>query len=221
MSSQEGQNNGTRPSRAERIVEALLFASKDPLPLSEIAERLPDGADAAAILKTLEARYADRGIHLIQVKDRWAFRTAPDIGDSLRIEVSVRRKLSRAAIETLSIIAYHEPVTRADIEEIRGVAVNKGTLDALLEAGWIQPRGRRQVPGRPLTWGTTEAFLDHFGLGSLADLPGLEELKATGMLDRRPGLTSIAMGDQDEIEPDGAEDSDDSQFELLDSEDGA
>ena len=135
--------------------------------------------------------------------------------------MAVRRKLSRAAIETLSIVAYHEPVTRADIEEIRGVAVSKGTLDALLEAGWIQPRGRRQVPGRPLTWGTTEAFLDHFGLTALSDLPGLEELKATGMLDKRPGLTSIAMGDEGGIEPEDGDEEDDGQFDLLESEDGA
>ena len=217
MSSDQTETNG--PSRAERIVEALLFASKDPLSPAEIGERLPDGVSPDAILEALQKRYADRGIHLVKIKDCWAFRTAPDIGEALRIEVAVRRKLSRAALETLSIIAYHEPVTRADIEEIRGVAVSKGTLDALLEAGWIQPRGRRQVPGRPLTWGTTEAFLDHFGLSSLGDLPGLEELKATGMLDKRPGLTSIAMGDEDDIEDE--EDEDDGQFELLESEDGS
>ncbi|UUX50094.1 SMC-Scp complex subunit ScpB [Nisaea acidiphila] len=217
MSSDQTETNG--PSRAERIVEALLFASKDPLSPAEIDERLPDGVSADAILETLQKRYADRGIHLVKIKDCWAFRTAPDIGEALRIEVAVRRKLSRAALETLSIIAYHEPVTRADIEEIRGVAVSKGTLDALLEAGWIQPRGRRQVPGRPLTWGTTEAFLDHFGLSSLGDLPGLEELKATGMLDKRPGLTSIAMGDKDDLDDD--EEEDDGQFELLEAEDGS
>ncbi|WP_036553174.1 SMC-Scp complex subunit ScpB [Nisaea denitrificans] len=213
------ENSG--PSRSERIVEALLFASKDPLPVSEIGERLPEGVSAESILEKLQARYATRGVHLVQIKDCWAFRTAPDLGDSLRVEMAVRRKLSRAAIETLSIVAYHEPVTRADIEEIRGVAVSKGTLDALLEAGWIQPRGRRQVPGRPLTWGTTEAFLDHFGLTALSDLPGLEELKATGMLDKRPGLTSIAMGDEDGIEPDDGDEEDDGQFDLLESEDGA
>lgn len=219
MSSEQSEQDG--PSRAERIVEALLFASKDPLSPEEIAERLPEGVDAAALLEALQARYAGRGINLVRIKERWAFRTAADIGEALRIEVAVRRKLSRAAVETLSIIAYHEPVTRADIEEIRGVAVSKGTLDALLEAGWIQPRGRRQVPGRPLTWGTTEAFLDHFGLSSLGDLPGLEELKATGMLDKRPGLTSIAMGDETEGEPEEEGDEDDGQFDLLDAEDRA
>lgn len=217
MSSEQIEKSG--PSRAERIVEALLFASKDPLSTAEISERLPDGVAAEPVLDALQKRYAGRGIHLVTVNQRWAFRTAPDIGEALRIEVAVRRKLSRAALETLSIIAYHEPVTRADIEEIRGVAVSKGTLDALLEAGWIQPRGRRQVPGRPLTWGTTEAFLDHFGLSSLADLPGLEELKAAGMLDKRPGLTSIAMGD-DSVDEDEDEEND-GQFELLDGEDGA
>ncbi|MEP3112919.1 SMC-Scp complex subunit ScpB [Nisaea sp.] len=219
MSFDTSENSG--PSRSERIVEALLFASKDPLPISEIAERLPYGVSAESILETLQARYATRGVHLVQVKDCWAFRTAPDLGDALRVEMAVRRKLSRAAVETLSIVAYHEPVTRADIEEIRGVAVSKGTLDALLEAGWIQPRGRRQVPGRPLTWGTTEAFLDHFGLTALSDLPGLEELKATGMLDKRPGLTSIAMGEEDGIEPDDGDGEDDGQFDLLESDDGA
>ena len=166
------------------------------------------------ILKNLQLRYAERGVNLVQIKDCWAFRTAPDLGSALQVEIAVRRKLSRAAIETLSIVAYHEPVTRADIEEIRGVAVSKGTLDALLEAGWIQPRGRRQVPGRPLTWGTTEAFLDHFGLTSLNDLPGLEELKATGMLDKRPGLTSISMVDEDGLEPEDG-DEEDGQFDLL------
>lgn len=209
------------PSRSERIVEALLFASKDPLSASEIAERLSDGISVEEILQKLQLHYSTRGVHLVQIKDRWAFRTAPDLGDALQVEMAVRRKLSRAAIETLSIVAYHEPVTRADIEEIRGVAVSKGTLDALLEAGWIQPRGRRQVPGRPLTWGTTEAFLDHFGLTALSDLPGLEELKATGMLDKRPGLTSIAMGDETEVEPEDEHDEDDGQFDLLNSEDGA
>jgi segregation and condensation protein B len=217
VSSDQTENSG--PSRAERIVEALLFASKDPLSTAEISERLPDGVTAEPILEALQKRYAERGVHLVTIKNRWAFRTAPDIGEALRIEVAVRRKLSRAALETLSIIAYHEPVTRADIEEIRGVAVSKGTLDALLEAGWIQPRGRRQVPGRPLMWGTTEAFLDHFGLSSLADLPGLEELKAAGMLDKRPGLTSIAMGD--DSDDDDNDEEDDGQFELLDAEDGA
>lgn len=219
MNSETPEDRG--PSRAERIVEALLFASKDPLPASEIRERLPDGVSVQNILEKLQARYGSRGVHLVQIKECWAFRTAPDLGEALQVEMAVRRKLSRAAVETLSIIAYHEPVTRADIEEIRGVAVSKGTLDALLEAGWIQPRGRRQVPGRPLTWGTTDAFLDHFGLTALSDLPGLEELKATGMLDKRPGLTSIAMGDDSEIDPEGADDGDDGQFDLLESEDGA
>ncbi|MEQ8334122.1 SMC-Scp complex subunit ScpB [Nisaea sp.] len=219
MSSDAPENTG--PSRSERIVEALLFASKDPLPVSEIAERLTDGVSAEDVLQKLQARYATRGVHLVQIKDRWAFRTAPDLGDALRVEMAVRRKLSRAAIETLSIVAYHEPVTRADIEEIRGVAVSKGTLDALLEAGWIQPRGRRQVPGRPLTWGTTEAFLDHFGLTALSDLPGLEELKATGMLDKRPGLTSITMGDESDSEPENEDDDDNDQFDLLENEDGS
>ena len=219
MSSDTPENTG--PSRSERIVEALLFASKDQHEGMAAFFEKPEGVSAESILEKLQARYATRGVHLVQIKDCWAFRTAPDLGDALRVEMAVRRKLSRAAIETLSIVAYHEPVTRADIEEIRGVAVSKGTLDALLEAGWIQPRGRRQVPGRPLTWGTTEAFLDHFGLTALSDLPGLEELKATGMLDKRPGLTSIAMGDEGGIEPEDGDEEDDGQFDLLESEDGA
>ena len=213
MSSHVSEN--TEPGWSERMVEALLFASKDPLPATEIAERLPDGVSVEKILKNLQLRYAERGVNLVQIKDCWAFRTAPDLGSVLQVEIAVRRKLSRAAIETLSIVAYHEPVTRADIEEIRGVAVSKGTLDVLLEAGWIQPRGRRQVPGRPLTWGTRAAFLDHFGLTSLSDLPGLEELKAAGMLDKRPGLTSISMVDEDGLEPEDGDEGEDGQFDLL------
>ena len=213
MNSQESEK--PEPNWSERIVEALLFASREPLLATEIAERLPEDVSVEEILRNLQLHYAARGVHLVQVKDRWAFRTAPDLGSALQVEMAVRRKLSRAAIETLSIVAYHEPVTRADIEEIRGVAVSKGTLDALLEAGWIQPRGRRQVAGRPLTWGTPAAFLDHFGLTSLSDLPGLEELKAAGMLDKRPGLTSISMVDEDGLEPDDGDEGEDGQFDLL------
>lgn len=218
MSEERRETAGT-VSLAERIAEALLFASPEPLAREAIAARLPDGTDVDALLEALAGRYAGRGVELFQIAGKWAFRTAPDLGAVLQIETVVKRKLSRAAIETLSIIAYHGPVTRADIEEIRGVAVSKGTLDALLEAGWIQPKGRRNVPGRPLTWGTTDSFLDHFGLASLADLPGLDDLKAAGLLDRRPGLTSIAMGDEDILEEEEDEGAG-AQFDLLDLEEG-
>jgi len=140
----------------------------------------------------LQQTYQDRGIQLVRRDNRWAFRTAPDLAAALVVESHVERKMSRAAIETLAIIAYHQPVTRAEIEEIRGVALSKGTLDVLFEAGWVRPRGRRQTPGRPMLWATTPAFLDHFGLVALDDLPGVEELKAAGLLDARPGLSSYA-----------------------------
>lgn len=190
--------NRSRESRVDahgRILEALLFASATPLEETALQNRLPPDQDVGEILARLAEHYEDRGVNLIKVGVGWAFRTAPDLADVLRLNVTLQRKLSRAAIETLSIIAYHQPVTRAEVEEIRGVALSRGTLDTLLEAGWIRPRGRRRVPGRPLQWGTTSAFLDHFGLESLTELPGLEDLKAAGMLDPRPGLTSIAMGE--------------------------
>ncbi len=176
----------------KRAVEALLFASAAPLGEGDLAERLPEGADVRAALSALAADYAGRGIVLMPVGGGWAFRTAPDLGTVLRAGVAPPRKLSRAQLEALAIIAYHEPVTRAEVEEIRGVALSKGTLDGLLEAGWIRPRGRRKVPGRPMTWGTTPEFLDHFGLASRDALPGIEELRAAGLLDRRPGVT-LAM----------------------------
>ena len=196
----------------DRIVEALLFASATPLDETMLQNRLPPDQDVSETLARLAKHYEDRGVNLINVGQGWAFRTAPDLAGALRTNVPLQRKVSRAAVETLAIIAYHQPATRAEVEEIRGVAMSRGTLDTLLEAGWVRPRGRRRVPGRPLQWGTTPAFLDHFGLESLAELPGQEELKAAGMLDRRPGLTSIAMGetleaDEDEDEPaDGQED---------------
>src|SRR4051812_38355085 len=165
-----------------RMLEALLFAAAEPLPESEIAARLPDDADVGALLRELQAAYAGRGVNLRKVEDRWAFRTADDLAFVLKRDVTEQRKLSRAALETLSIIAYHQPVTRAEIEEIRGVAVSPGTLDVLLEAGWVRLRGRRRTPGRPVTFGTTPQFLDHFGLEAVSDLPGMAELKAAGLL---------------------------------------
>ena len=178
-----------------RLIEALLFASKEPVPVSLLAAQLPEGEDVEAILTTLQSHYANRGIVLEQAGKTWAFRTASDLAGDLALERVASRRLSRAAMETMAIIAYHQPVTRAEIEDIRGVAVAKGTVDTLLEAGWIKPRGRKQTPGRPLMWGTTDEFLDHFGLSSVKDLPGMEELKSAGLLDRREGLASLPTGD--------------------------
>jgi segregation and condensation protein B len=168
-----------------RMAEALLFASAEPVASEDIAARLPEGADIGALLTELQETYAGRGVNLVRVAGKWAFRTAGDLSFLLAREAVEQKKLSRAALETLAIIAYHQPVTRADIEEIRGVATSTGTLDVLLEAGWIRMRGRRKTPGRPITYGTSEAFLSHFGLDSVGDLPGVEELKAAGLLDSR------------------------------------
>jgi segregation and condensation protein B len=171
--------------RQLRIMEALLFASAEPLSASAFSPYLGEGADIDGLLAQLAERYAGRGVTLVQRGDKWAFRTAEDLGFLLRREQQETRNLSRAALETLSIIAYHQPATRAEIEEVRGVATGKGTIDTLMEAGWVRMRGRRRTPGRPVTYGTTEAFLDHFGLESLGDLPGLEDLKGAGLLSNR------------------------------------
>ncbi len=176
-----------------RLLEAILFAASEPLSEKALAERMPDGADLKALLAELEATYAQRGVNLRQAGKSWAFRTAPDLGPALARERQKVRKLGRAMIESLAVIAFHQPVTRAEVEEIRGVGFNRGTLDALFEAGWIRPVGRRRTPGRPVTWGTTDTFLDHFGMESLADLPGLDELKAAGLLDKRPAIESYAI----------------------------
>lgn len=184
-----------------RLVEALLFASPKPLSEEELAERLPADTDVKAVLAQLAELYAGRGVVLTAVAGGWAIRTAPDLAQALRISVEVPRKLSRAAIEALAIIAYHQPVTRAEVEEIRGVALSRGTLDVLLEASWIKPRGHKQTPGRPALWVTTDEFLMHFGLASVGDLPGVEELKAAGLLDRRPNMTTIAMREDEKAQP--------------------
>jgi segregation and condensation protein B len=168
-----------------RLLEALLFASAEPLDQATLARRMPDGVDVKAALSQLQADYAFRGVNLVKIANKWTFRTAGDLAWLMTRESTETRKLSRAAIEVLAIIAYHQPVTRAEIEEIRGVVTSKGTLDVLLETGWIRPRGRRKTPGRPLTFGTTETFLSQFSLEALSDLPGLEELKGTGLLDSR------------------------------------
>lgn len=184
----------------ERMVEAVLFAASEPVSIAELASRMPHGCDPAEALAHLRRRYEGRGVALVRVGDAWAFRTAPDLGYLMQKEVTETRKLSRAAIETLAIIAYHQPVTRAEIEEIRGVAVSRGTIDQLLEMEWIRLGRRRMTPGRPATFVVTEAFLDHFGLDSARDLPGLRELRAAGLLDNRPLPGNIARPDDDEAE---------------------
>jgi len=174
----------TQPDHAEslRLIEALLFASASPVTDLEIADRLPEGSDVSALLAELEEHYRARGVMLAKIAGGWTFRTAPDLASRLKLETTVQRRLSRAAVETLAIVAYHQPVTRAEIEEIRGVQISKGTIDTLMEAGWIVPKGRRETVGRPVTWGTSEAFLHHFSLGDIRDLPGMEELKAAGLI---------------------------------------
>ncbi len=198
--------------RAEelRILEALLFAAEEPLDEKTLAARLPAGVDARALLAQLQQDYASRGVNLVRVAGKWALRTAGDLAWLLTREAVVPRKLSRAAIETLAIVAYHQPVTRAEIEEIRGVTTSKGTLDVLLEIGWIRLRGRRKAPGRPVTYGTTEAFLSHFGLDALGDLPGLDELKGAGLFEATlpagfevpvPSDDPALRDDEDPLEP--------------------
>jgi segregation and condensation protein B len=180
-----------------RILEAILFSASDPVDEKHLRDRMPDGADVKALLEELRGIYANRGVHLMKIGKGWAFRTAEDLAPYLRVENVVSRRLSRAAIETLAIIAYHQPITRAEIEEMRGVALSRGTLDLLLEVGWIRPRGRRRTAGRPVTWGTSEPFLDHFGLENVDSLPGIEELKAAGLLERKPGFGPLsAMREQ-------------------------
>jgi segregation and condensation protein B len=176
-----------------RLLEALLFASPEPLAEDELARRLSDTAEVTALLRELAQSYAERGVNLVRLAGGWTFRTAPDLASSLKSERVVTRKLSRAAVETLAIVAYHQPVTRAEIEAIRGVALARGTLDRLMEAGWVRPVGRRDSPGRPLNWSTTPAFLAHFGLDSLDELPGIDELRAAGLLDIGPAVLGEAM----------------------------
>jgi segregation and condensation protein B len=170
---------------AMRLCEALIFASPEPLGEEEMLKRLPEGTDLAAALAFLKADYFSRGVNLTRAGKKWFFRTAPDLAWVLQRERVEPKKLSRAALETLSIVAYHQPVTRAEVEDIRGVALSKGTMDVLLETGWVRLRGRRRAPGRPVTYGTTEKFLAHFGLEQISDLPGLDELKGAGLFDGR------------------------------------
>lgn len=218
------------PAQQKRLIEALLFASPEPISLRAIQSRLPDSADVGAILLELQADYAERGVNLVRLEDVWAFRTPVDLGAHLALTKKEEKKLSRAALETLAIISYHQPLTRAEVENIRGVATSKGTLDVLMEAGWIKPGRRLETPGRPLTWITTNVFLDDFGISDLKDLPGLSELKATGLLDTRPAIDTIpgaadlfganenkpATADEEETDDD---DSDDDNFDSVPSSD--
>ncbi len=177
-----------------RVVEALLFAAPEPMPETAIADRLADGTDVPRVLAALADHYRGRGVNLVQTGSGWAFRTAVDLAGKLQLEIVEPRKLPRAALETLAIIAYHQPVTRAEIEQIRGVATSRGTLDTLMEVDWVRPGRRRQTPGRPVTWVTTPAFLDHFQLAHLDDLPGVAELKAAGLLETGPAIAKLPGG---------------------------
>jgi segregation and condensation protein B len=199
----------------DRVIEAILFASPEPLTLKYLSDRVPLWGEDRVVecLERLVEHYEERGLNLVCRGDAWAFRTAPDMVSYLTVERHIEKKLSRASMETLAIIAYHQPVTRAEIENIRGVAVGKGTLDILIEAGWVQPGRRREVLGRPLTWKTSASFLDHFGLENLKDLPGIDDLKASGLLDRRPSFeivpdTMEMFGDNDDDQNDNDNDSD-------------
>jgi segregation and condensation protein B len=207
----EGQPSATvtRHPRADRnqhlrIVEAILFATAEPVDIAHLKAFLPEGTDIAGLLADLQANYANRGVNLVEVAGKWLFRTSDDLSYLLRREKVEERKLSKAAMETLAIIAYHQPVTRAEIEDIRGVAISKGTLDQLLEIGWVRMRGRRKTPGRPVTYGTTDAFLSHFGLNEVGDLPGLQELKGAGLLDANlpPGFDIPMPRASDDLLPD-------------------
>ncbi|MEL6681285.1 MAG: SMC-Scp complex subunit ScpB [Pseudomonadota bacterium] len=190
----------------ERMVEAILFATADPVSVKELTGRMPHGCDPAEALANLRKRYEGRGVNILKVGDAWAIRTAPDLGFLMQKETVETRKLSRAAIETLAIVAYHQPVTRAEIEEIRGVSVSRGTIDQLIEMEWIRFGRRKMTPGRPVTFVVTQGFLDHFGLENARDLPGLKELRAAGLLESRPPPGSIALGDADGDETDDDED---------------
>jgi segregation and condensation protein B len=181
-----------------RLLEALLFASAEPIDQAALAKRMPEGVDIKAALAQLQEEYSSRGVNLVRVANKWTFRTAGDLSWLMTRESTETRRLSRAAIEVLAIIAYHQPVTRAEIEDIRGVVTSKGTLDVLLETGWVRLRGRRKAPGRPVTYGTTEGFLSHFGLDALADLPGLDELKGAGLIEKSlPAGFSVPMPSDD------------------------
>lgn len=205
-----------------RMVEALLFAAAEPLDEATLAARLPDGVDVGALLEELAGFYASRGVNLVPIAGKWVFRTSDDLSFLMQRDAVEQKRLSRAGLETLAIVAYHQPVTRAEIEEIRGVSISKGTLDLLMEMGWVRMRGRRRSPGRPVTYGTTEVFLSHFGLDRVGDLPGMAELKGAGLLDTN--LPSGFIVPQPSDEADLAEDEDpledDEPLEMHMTEDG-
>jgi len=229
---QHHQHNLTihpRTDRAHmlRVIEALLFAAAEPVSQEAIKATLPEDADVAALLEELQRHYAGRGVNVVQVGGKWTLRTAGDLSFLLRRETAEQKRLSKAALETLAIVAYHQPVTRAEIEDIRGVAISKGTLDMLMEVGWVKMRGRRRTPGRPVTYGTTEEFLRHFGLNELLDLPGILELKGAGLLDTnlppdfdipQPRAGDELAEDEDPLE-DAAEEQTALEMELPDAED--
>ena len=206
------EHQGQSPFGEEiRIAEALLFASGEPMTEQDLAARLPAGTDVESLIEDLSRRYAGHGVNLIRIAGGWAFRTAADLSFALARDVPTTQRPSRAAMEVLAIVAYHQPTTRAEIEEIRGVSTSRGTLDTLIEAGWVRLRGRRRTPGRPVTYGTTPAFLSHFGLDAISDLPGLAELKGLGFLEGRlpadltmplPSDSTTLAPDEDPIEPD-------------------
>ncbi len=202
----EGQEIGeaTDTLKLLRMVEAMVFASAEPVAEKALASRLPEGTDIKVLLEHVQASYANRGVNFVRVGDAWAFRTADDLSFLLQKESVQTRKLSKAALEVLAIIAYHQPVTRAEVEEIRGVVTSKGTLDVLMETGWVRMRGRRKSPGRPVTYGTTAEFLDHFGLETVKDLPGLDELKGAGLLQSQvPAAFSVPVpNDDDQLQDD-------------------
>jgi segregation and condensation protein B len=192
-------------SEAMRMAEAIVFASAEPVTDKALAARLPEGVDVPVVMQELQAAYEKRGVNLVRIGDTWAFRTAGDLAFLMSRDSIQQKKLSRAALEVLAIIAYHQPVTRAEIEDIRGVETSKGTLDTLMETEWVRFRGRRRTPGRPVTYGTTTKFLDHFGLSEVRDLPGMEELKGAGLLSARmPSNFSMPVppADPDELTPD-------------------
>jgi segregation and condensation protein B len=207
-----GANDRERDAVYLRTLEAILFASSEPVPEAELRKRLPEGTDCGALLTELQRFYAARGVNLVKVAGGWAFRTAPDLGALMTREIVEQRRLSRAALEMLAIIAYHQPVTRTEIEEIRGVITSKGTLDLLIEIGWVRIAGRRRVPGHPVTYGTTDAFLEHFGLDRVSDLPGIDELAAAGLLEknlaRLPEELDPPDDDPDDQDEDGGDDRD-------------
>ncbi|TYR31003.1 SMC-Scp complex subunit ScpB [Mesorhizobium microcysteis] len=194
-------------AEAVRMAEAVVFASAEPVSLKALAARLPEGVDVPAVMEEVRRQYERRGVNLVRVGDAWAFRTAGDLAFLMSRDAVQQKKLSRAALEVLAIIAYHQPVTRAEIEEIRGVETSKGTLDTLMETGWVRMRGRRRTPGRPVTYGTTEAFLDHFGLEEIRDLPGIDELKGAGLLSAR--MPSNFAVPQPPADPDSLADDED------------